>query len=52
MKLAAYGACAVTRTCSKMAFDKHGRALQASDLSAEVPEAFHSLFGERTEVKL
>lgn len=52
MELSAYGACAITRTCSRMAFKKHGRALQASDLSKEVPEAFLTLFGDQAEVKL
>ncbi|KAI5804932.1 Ribokinase-like protein [Geopyxis carbonaria] len=44
--LAAFGAAAVTRTCSRRAFEKKGRALQALDLSTEVPAAFEELFGD------
>jgi len=43
--LSAFGAAAVTRTCSRLAFEKKGRALQALDLSVEVPVAFDLLFG-------
>jgi len=43
--LSAFGAAAITRTCSRLAFEKRGRSLQASDLSLEVSEAFHALFG-------
>jgi len=42
--LCAFGASAITRTCSKLAFEKKGRSLQASDLSVEVPSAFSYLF--------
>lgn len=42
--LSAFGAAAVTRTCSRLAFEKRGRALQAWDLSVEVPDAFKYLF--------
>lgn len=52
MALAAYGACAVTRTCSRLAFKKRGRSMQASDLSEQVEVAFFTLFGERAEGKL
>ncbi|KAL7269849.1 hypothetical protein RUND412_007463 [Rhizina undulata] len=34
--LSAYGAAAVTKMCSRLAFEKKGRAMQASDLSVEV----------------
>lgn len=44
--LAAYGASALTRTCSRLAFEKKGRALQAIDLSIEIPSAFIELFGD------
>lgn len=47
LMLAAFGASAITRTCSRRAFEKKGRALQAFDLSMEVPEAFLELFGEK-----
>ncbi|KAL7274927.1 hypothetical protein RUND412_002149 [Rhizina undulata] len=40
----AYGAAAVTRMCSRLAFEKKGRAMQASDLSVEVENAFKYLF--------
>jgi len=44
--LAAYGAASITRTCSRLAYQKKGRGLQASDLSLEVPTAFNLLFGD------
>jgi len=47
--LAAYGAASITRTCSRLAYQKKGRALQASDLSLEVPTAFNTLFGGDNE---
>lgn len=47
MFLSAYGACAITRMCSRKAFEKKGRALQASDLPVELPEAFVTLFEGR-----
>jgi len=43
--LSAFGAAAITRTCSRLAFEKRGRSLQASDLSLEISEAFQMLFG-------
>lgn len=45
LALSAFGAAAITRTCSRRAFEKKGRALQALDLSIEVPAAFQELFG-------
>lgn len=45
IQLSAFGASAVTRTCSRLAYQKKGRALQAMDLSLEVPTAFEMLFG-------
>jgi len=42
--LSAYGAAAITRVCSRRAYEKKGRALQAFDLSVEVPAAFSELF--------
>ena len=50
--LSAYGASAMTRTCSRLAFEKRGRSLQASDLSEEVPVAFGLLFNGDTPEKL
>ncbi|KAK0754259.1 H-hydrate dehydratase [Schizothecium vesticola] len=44
--LAVFGGSAVTRECSRLAFAKHGRSLQASDLTGEVHTAFMTLFGE------
>ncbi|RPA71769.1 carbohydrate kinase [Ascobolus immersus RN42] len=50
MFLTAYGACAITRLCSRKAYEKKGRALQASDLPLELPEAFKTLYeGELPE---
>ncbi|AEO66187.1 82515d63-e0a3-44f2-aae8-e9c6654b2770 [Thermothielavioides terrestris] len=44
--LAAFGGSAITRECSRLAFAKKGRSLQASDLTDEVHTAFLNLFGE------
>lgn len=44
--LAAFGGSVVTRECSRLAFYKKGRSLQASDLTDEVHTAFLNLFGE------
>ncbi|CCF45403.1 YjeF [Colletotrichum higginsianum] len=46
VRLAAFGGCAITRECSRRAFLKKGRSLQASDLTDEVHESFMTLFGE------
>ncbi|KAK1623607.1 Ribokinase-like protein [Colletotrichum phormii] len=46
IRLAAFGGCAITRECSRRAFLKKGRSLQASDLTDEVHGAFMTLFGE------
>ncbi|KAM0281004.1 hypothetical protein ACHAQH_003733 [Verticillium albo-atrum] len=43
--LAAFGGSAITRECSRLAFAKKGRSLQASDLTDEVHNAFLHLFG-------
>lgn len=52
MTLCAFGAAAVTRWCSRQAFEKKGRALQASDLSNEVASAFKELYEtEPTELE-
>lgn len=52
LMLAAWGGSAITRECSRLAFMKHGRSLQASDLTEEVPVAFETLIGEKDESKI
>jgi len=42
--LAAFGACCTTRYCSRQAFAKHKRAMQASDMVHEVGNAYQALF--------
>ncbi|KAL8746429.1 MAG: hypothetical protein Q9190_001566 [Brigantiaea leucoxantha] len=49
LMLAAFGGSAITRECSRLAFVKRGRSLQASDLTDEVPVAFETLIGEKEE---
>ncbi|KAL2123068.1 hypothetical protein VTJ04DRAFT_3523 [Mycothermus thermophilus] len=46
VRLAVVGGSAITRECSRLAFAKTGRSLQASDLTDEVHTAFLNLFGE------
>ncbi|KAI9681147.1 MAG: hypothetical protein M1817_002429 [Caeruleum heppii] len=46
LTLAAFAGSSLTRECSRLAFAKKGRALQASDLTEEVAVAFTNLFGE------
>ncbi|KAH6646336.1 H-hydrate dehydratase [Truncatella angustata] len=46
LRLAAFGGACVTRECSRRAFQKKGRSLQASDLTEEVHPSFLTLFGE------
>lgn len=46
VQLAAFGGAAVTRECSRLAFNKKGRSLQASDLTEEVHTAFLNIFGQ------
>ena len=46
--VAAFGGSAITRECSRRAFKKRGRSLQAADLTEEVHNAFLSLIGEPT----
>lgn len=52
LMLAAWGGSAITRECSRLAFEKRGRSLQASDLTDEVPVAFETLIGEPGGSKL
>ena len=44
--VAAFGGSAITRECSRRAFAKKARSLQASDLTDEVHDSFLSLIGE------
>ncbi|KIV90240.1 YjeF family domain-containing protein [Exophiala mesophila] len=44
--VAAFGGSAITRECSRRAFEKRQRSLQASDLTEEVHNAFLTLIGE------
>jgi ATP-dependent NAD(P)H-hydrate dehydratase len=46
LRLAAFGGASITRECSRRAFEKKGRSLQASDLTDEVHGCFLDLFGE------
>lgn len=54
LALAAFGGSSITRECSRLAFQKRGRSLQASDLTEEVAVAFTNLFGvdDTKEAKL
>lgn len=47
LALVAYGGSAITRECSRLAFKEKGRALQASDLTEHVQEAFKNVIGEK-----
>jgi len=47
LSLAAFAGSCMTRECSRLAFSKFGRSLQASDLTAEVHTAFLNIFGEK-----
>lgn len=44
--IAAFAGSAITRECSRRAFEKKARALQASDLTDEVHDSFLALIGE------
>ncbi|SZF04880.1 unnamed protein product [Blumeria hordei] len=44
LALAAYGGSALTRECSRLAYLKKGRSMQASDMLEEVHGAFQALF--------
>jgi len=44
--VAAFGGSAITRECSRRAFARRQRSLQASDLTDEVHESFLALIGE------
>ncbi|KAK8181670.1 Ribokinase-like protein [Phyllosticta capitalensis] len=51
LALAAYGGSSITREASRLAFKEKGRALQASDLTEHVHQAFLNLIGEPTGSK-
>lgn len=44
--LAAYGACAMIRTCNRLAYEALGRSLTASDMIPYIHKAFKILFDE------
>jgi len=46
LALAAFGGSAITRECSRLAFEKQGRSMQASDLTEQVQIAFGNVVGE------
>lgn len=50
--LAAWAGSCITRECSRRAFKKKGRSMQASDLTDEVHESFLTLIGEPEGSKL
>ena len=50
--VAAFAGSAITRECSRRAFEKRGRSLQAGDLTDEVHAAFLALVGEPEASKL
>ncbi|MCJ1474321.1 hypothetical protein MMC13_002979 [Lambiella insularis] len=52
LMVAAFGGSAITRECSRLAFKKNGRSLQASDLTENVTLSFDHLIGEKEESKL
>ncbi|XP_020894990.1 ATP-dependent (S)-NAD(P)H-hydrate dehydratase isoform X1 [Exaiptasia diaphana] len=43
--IAAYAASTLTRTCSNLAFPKHGRSMTTTDMIDEIHFAFEKLFG-------
>ena len=48
--LAAFGACCTARYCSRQAFAKNKRAMQASDMVKEVGGAYQALFERYADV--
>lgn len=46
LALAAFGGSAITRECSRRAFEEHGRSLQAGDLTQHVHGSFVGLIGD------
>ncbi|WPG97637.1 Hypothetical protein R9X50_00041700 [Acrodontium crateriforme] len=47
LMLCAFGGSAITRECSRLAFEAKGRSMQASDLTEHVHAAFLDLIGEK-----
>jgi len=47
--LAATGGCMITRTASRIAFGKQGRALVTQDMLPELGDAFANVFGEEKQ---
>jgi ATP-dependent NAD(P)H-hydrate dehydratase len=47
LMLAAFGGTSITRECSRLAFEKYGRSLQASHVGEMVHIAFKNLIGEK-----
>ncbi|XP_067041769.1 ATP-dependent (S)-NAD(P)H-hydrate dehydratase-like [Acropora muricata] len=45
--VAAFGACALTRTCNRLAFAKYKRNMTTTDMIAEIHDAFELLFPEK-----
>jgi ATP-dependent NAD(P)H-hydrate dehydratase len=45
---AAYGGSAITRECSRLAFQEKGRSMQAADLTEHVHQAFLNVVGEKS----
>lgn len=52
LALVAYGGSAVTRECSRRAFQEMGRSLQAGDLTSHVHDAFKAIIGEPNDSRL
>lgn len=50
LTLAAYAGSAITRECSRLAFEEFGRSLQAGDLTGNVHKAFLNVIGEKTKL--
>lgn len=42
--VACFGACVFNRQCSNLAFEKHGRAVQASDVLSEIGPLFVTFY--------
>jgi ATP-dependent NAD(P)H-hydrate dehydratase len=50
LALAAFAGSAITRECSRLAFEEFGRSLQAGDLTGKVHQAFLNVIGEKTKL--
>ena len=50
--LAAWGACSVTRDCSKRAFQKYGRAMLTSHMLEEIGPSYDEFMGTTRENKI